>query len=248
LGKASTQQIEAAISSAVTTVAKSWETAQPVPPPVIWKRTLQFAKEMSVKALTYPLDSLTGQSSWTEIPFGWVSDKTVRSNLPWDSTQRVEIPDTGLIIRGYIDRLDVSGDMSCARVIDYKTGRIKKKQPDIIIDGGRELQRCLYSFAVKTLLKKTIDVQAALLFPRAELGQESLFPLADVDAVLVELARSIGLARQNIENGIALPGVDAADAYNDLAFALPAGVSYLARKLPLARERLGEATEIWEAP
>ena len=46
-----------------------------------------------------------------------------------------------------------------------------------------------------------------------------------------------------------LAGVDAADAYNDLAFALPANsVSYLARKLPLAQERLGDAAKIWEAP
>ena len=86
LGKASTKQIEAAIANAVTAVAKSWEAELPVPPPVIWNRTLQFAKEMAIKALTYPLDSLTGQTSWTEIPFGWISGENVRSDLPWDST------------------------------------------------------------------------------------------------------------------------------------------------------------------
>jgi hypothetical protein len=53
----------------------------------------------------------------------------------------------------------------------------------------------------------------------------------------------------NIENGLALPGVDASDDYNDLAFALPANsVTYFARKLPLAQERLGKAAKIWEAP
>jgi PD-(D/E)XK nuclease superfamily len=248
LGKASTQQIEAAIGGAVTAVAKSWEAEQPVPPPVIWKRTLQFAKEMSIKALTYPLDPLAGQTSWTEIPFGGISDKVVRSNLPWDAKQRVEIPGTGLIIRGYIDRLDVSADMSRARVIDYKTGRVNRRQSDIIVNGGRELQRCLYSFAVKTLLEKKMDVQPALLFPRVEPGEEALFPLANVDAVLSGLTQSICLARRNIENGLALPGIDAADPYNDLAFALPASATYLARKQPLAKARLGEAAKIWEAP
>lgn len=249
LSKASAQKIEAAIGKAVNTVAKSWEAEQPVPPPVIWKRTLELAKEVSAKALTYPLDSFPGQTSWTEIPFGRVSDKTTQSNLPWDSTQRVEIPGTGLIIQGFIDRLDVSGDKSRARVIDYKTGRVKKKQSEIIINGGAELQRCLYAFAVKMLLKKKVEVEAALLFPRVEDGEEALFPLPNVDEVLTELARSIGLARKNIENGLALPGIDAADEYNDLAFALPANsVTYFARKLPLAQERLGDAAKIWEAP
>jgi hypothetical protein len=117
LGRASVRQIEAAIGKAVNMVAKSWEAEQPVPPPVIWKRTLQLAKEMSAKALTYPMDPFPGQTSWTEIPFGRVSAKTARSNLPWDSTLPVEIPGTGLIIQGYIDRLDVSGDKRRARVM-----------------------------------------------------------------------------------------------------------------------------------
>lgn len=154
LGNATTARIEAAIGKAVSALAKSWEAEQPVPPPVIWKRTLQFAKEVSIRALTYPLDAFSDQTSWTEVPFGWVETKETRTNLPWDSTKPVEIPGTGLSIRGYIDRLDVSGDRSRARVIDYKTGRVRKKQSDIVIDGGGELQRCLYAFAVKTIKAK----------------------------------------------------------------------------------------------
>ena len=249
LGKATARQIEATIGKAVNTTAKSWEAEQPVPPPVIWKRTLQLAKEVSVRALTYPLDRFPGQTSWTEVPFGRVFNKAPQSNLPWDSTQRVEIPGTGLIIQGVIDRLDVAGNKSCARVIDYKTGRVKNKQSEVIINGGGELQRCLYAFAVKTLLKRKVDVQASLLFPRAEDGEEALFPLPNVDGVLTGLAHSIGLARANIENGLAFPGIDAAGDYNDLVFALPANtVTYFARKLPLIEKRLGEAAQIWEAP
>jgi|ERR1039458_9366771 hypothetical protein len=250
LGQATTAQKEAAIDKAVIRLARVWEAEQPVPPPIIWKRTLQDAKEVSIRALNYPLKEFPDQTSWTEIPFGWVATNETRSNLPWDSTKPVEIPGTGLIIRGYIDRLDVSGDRRRARVIDYKTGRLRKKQSDIIIDGGGELQRCLYAFAVKTLLKKKVEVQAALLFPRAEDSEEALFPLPNVDEVLVQLARSIALARANIENGLALPGIDAANDYNDLAFALPANAkaSYLERKKLLVQEQLGEAAKIWEAP
>ncbi len=250
LGDATLAQIEAAIGKAVIRLAKAWETEQPVPPPIIWKRTLQFAKEISIRALTYPLTAFAGQTSWTEIPFGWVATEVTRSNLPWDTTKPVEIPGTGLTIRGYIDRLDVSGNNGRARVIDYKTGRVSRKQSDIIINGGGELQRCLYAFAVKTLLKQKVEVETALLFPGVEDGIEALYPLSDIDNVLVQLARSIGLARANIEKGFALPGIDAANDYNDLAFALPANAkaSYLERKKLLVQELLGEAAKIWEAP
>ena len=40
-----------------------------------------------------------------------------------------------------------------------------------------------------------------------------------------------------------MPGIDAADAYNDLAFALPGSASYLPRKMALAKQRLGDAAE-----
>jgi hypothetical protein len=42
--------------------------------------------------------------------------------------------------------------------IDYKTGRLKANMAEVSIDGGRELQRCLYAFAVKTLLDPEIKV------------------------------------------------------------------------------------------
>ncbi len=137
------------------------------------------------RALTYPLDPFPGQTSWTEVPFGRVSEKVPQNNLPWDSTEQVEIPGTGVVIQGFIDRLDVSGDGKRARVIDYKTGRVKRNQSEIILGGGSELQHCLYAFAVKTLLKKNGKVEAALLFPRVgDDDEEALFPLPNVDEAL----------------------------------------------------------------
>jgi PD-(D/E)XK nuclease superfamily protein len=244
------RKIRAAVHKAVAGQAKSWETAQPVPPPVIWRSNLELAEELAVAALAYRFEPLRGQESWTEVPFGMASvENSQRQNLPWDSTVPVEIPGTGLHIRGRIDRLDLSGDGHLVRVIDYKTGRIGKQQAEVVISGGRELQRCLYAFAAKTLLKRKIKVEAALLFPRAEKAEESLFPLSDVDAALEQLASAIALARSNLENGLGLPGIDAADAYNELAFALPANASgsYLKRKSELINVRLGDAVKIWDA-
>jgi hypothetical protein len=130
-------------------------------------------------------------------------------------------------------------------VIDYKTGK-RQDMTDISLKGGSELQRCLYAFAVKTLLGHSTEVDAALLYVRTQQGEKGLFPLTDVEGALQVLSDAIKLARSNIENGLSLPGIDV-DQHNDLALALPASPSYLARKKQLAKEMLGEATRIWEA-
>lgn len=228
-------------------IAHIWEREQPVPPPVIWRSTLERVKRLALTALTHPLESLPEQKSWTEIPFG-MRDAASRNDLPWDSTRKIEVPGTGIFIQGHIDRLDLSGDASRARVIDYKTGLPKADMDKVVLDGGGELQRCLYAFAVKALLDQNIEIEAALLYPLATEGDQALFPLQDVRATLAQLADAIALARRNIEAGLALPGI-AADVYNDFAFALPAnaGYGYLPRKMALASEKLGDAAKIWEA-
>ncbi len=87
-----------------------------------------------------------------------------------------------------------------------------------------------------------------MLYPRAEDGDDMLFPLGDADNTLAQLAEALSVARANIEAGIALPGEDSGGNYNDLSFALPANPSYLARKWPAILERLGDAAKIWEMP
>src|SRR3546814_10994684 len=90
------------------------------------------------------------RSSHTDTLFPYT---TLFRSSPWDSQTPVEIPATGFRIAGYIDRLDIAGDGKRALVRDYKTGRPPKD--DISLDGGRELQRCLYAFAVKADRKST---------------------------------------------------------------------------------------------
>jgi hypothetical protein len=84
-------------------------------------------------------------------------------------------------------------------------------------------------------------------YPRAPEGEQAWFPLHDVDAALDLLAGAIAIARTNVENGLALPGIDAGDGYDGFAFALPANASYLPRKSPFADRRMSDATKIWEA-
>jgi hypothetical protein len=132
-------------------------------------------------------------------------------------------------------------------VLDYKTGKLNKKMAEVVIKGGAELQRCLYAFAVKTLIGK-IGIQAALLFPHAEEGGQALFPLDDLDAALTKVAEGLTSSRDALLAGYAVPGIDAKDAYNDLAFALPANAGYLPRKTLAAEACLGAAITIWNEP
>lgn len=163
---------------------------------------------------------------------------------PWDPAASVEIPGSGFRITGYIDRLDITADGRHALVRDYKTGQ--KPKGNITLDGGKELQRCLYAFAVKAMLDDEIEITASLLYPRDELDLQ----LDDPEATLVELTGYLRTARASLLSGGCVLGIDTGGNYDDLAFALPANASaaYCKRKIAAATERLGSAALIWEAP
>ena len=126
---------------------------------------------------------------------------------------------------------------------DYKTGRAPRD--DIVLDGGRELQRCLYAFAVKAMLGGKVVIAASLLYPR----EDRDLRLDDPDATLRTLAGHLKAARASLASGGAVMGADTANAYDDLAFALPAnaGAVYCPRKEAAATARLGAAARVWEA-
>ncbi|MGY4573731.1 PD-(D/E)XK nuclease family protein [Bradyrhizobium sp. USDA 3256] len=242
LASAGAAAIEAAVQRAAQSVAADWESERPVPPAVIWGRTLDDARLMAGRALSYGDDLLSGARSYGEVPFGGSEPKS-EAETPWDPGAPVTIPDAGFDIAGYIDRLDISGDSTRALVRDYKTGRPPKG--DIRLNGGRELQRCLYAFAVKALLGDDVAISASLLYPREPVDLQ----LDDPEAVLAEITGYLRAARISLAGGAALPGPDTGGDYDDLAFALPANASatYCKRKLPAATERLGEVAQVWEA-
>ena len=63
------------------------------------------------------------------------------------------MPDgTALRIRGQIDRVDVSPDGKRARVLDYKTGRLRSPRTPNRLARGRALQLPLYRLAAEALL------------------------------------------------------------------------------------------------
>jgi RecB family exonuclease len=230
------------VRASIQQVSASWESLQPIPPQVLWRRTLQEVEQLAMYALQATQTNDATWRSFSEIPFGGAELKT-EAPLPWDAAAPVEIPATGFRINGYIDRLDISADAKLARVYDYKTGKAPKD--DIVFNKGQELQRCLYAFAVRALLGENTGISAALLYLRT---QQAL-PLDDTQAALVQLQQFLVAARNNLASGAAVPGVAAGGDRDDLAFALPANAasSYCERKMPAIVQRLGAATDAWEA-
>jgi PD-(D/E)XK nuclease superfamily len=249
-GTADGASLAGAISRALDSVAREWERTRPVPPPVIWVRKLQDIRTLAVAALGYREQSLVGQRSWAELPFG--GDRSVedltderRALLPWDPTTPVVIPGTTVAIGGAIDRLDLNAAGEIARVTDYKSGKSPGKKP-LVLKGGAELQRCLYAYAVRSLVPTVNDIQTRLLFPRAE--KDGLYELADPAAVLANLAVFVNAAQLYATAGNVLPGAGAQNDYNDLAFALPGGAKegYFELKSSLISDRLADLSALWE--
>ena len=247
---ASADEIEEFVLLSASGVRARWDESRPVPPPAIWARELEEVVGLAQQALTLDEAPLPKQHSWAEVPFGggpWLealSDE-LRARLPWDPRTQVEIPGTTMRIGGSIDRLDLAGNLSRARVTDYKSGKLRGRPPQI--RGGAELQRCLYAFAVKTLIAGRPQVDTRLLFPRT--GNPP-YPLDDPDATLEKLAKYLVTASASFAAGKALPGPAVRENWYGLDFALPGGAkeSYVAGKLQLVELALSDLAPLWKEP
>ena len=250
IARASRNRIIQAVEKAAISVAERWSAKRPVPPPVIWQRKCEEARELAVTALTRDETPLPGQRTWSEIPFGCGSRAKSpggdgRTSLPWDPLTPVYIDGTQIRIHGFIDRLDLSDDGRLARVTDYKSGQAPDRP--IQLNGGAELQRCLYAFAIRSLIRTRPEVEARLVYPR---GDDQAMVLDDTQGKLKELAAFLQAAATHFVNGKTLSGPAAEDRWYDLSFALPAGAkeSYPETKRPLAGRVLAPLPDLWGAP
>ncbi len=244
------QELKNAIAAAAAIVALRWESTVPVPPPVIWRRKCEDASGLALIALSANEAPLIGQRSFAEIPFGGDSrafelGDNILTTLPWDPRAAVVISGTSISIGGSIDRLDLAGDNGMARVTDYKSGKFPRGVPQL--KGGAELQRCLYAYAVRSLIVGSPEVDARLLYPRKK---GALLSLASPNATLTKLTAFLAAAYSAFAGGKALPGPGAAEDFNDFAFALPGGAkeSYLDLIRPLVAGELSELAPLWEEP
>ena len=76
-------------------------------------------------------------------------DRAAGGWAPIQTELKFETQIVGIRTRGTVDRVDKSIDSSNLRVIDYKTGQVKKWKADDPTDGGRRVQWLLYSEAVQ---------------------------------------------------------------------------------------------------
>ena len=173
-------------------VAADWESERAVPPAVIWRRTLDEARLMASRALTYGDELLPGARSYGEVPFGGSSAEVGSGPAVGSRHAGRRSPAQDFDIAGYIDRLDIAGDGKRALVRDYKTGR--PPRTDIGLDGGHELQRCLYAFAVKALLGDDVAISASLLLPARPVDLQ----LDDPEAALAEITAYLRAASASL--------------------------------------------------
>jgi RecB family exonuclease len=247
-GAADDAALRGAVDEALAFTAREWEVDRPIPPHVLWKRTLADIRDLSHLALSFAEEPLALQRSWAEISFGGGRGEELsaqaRARLPWDPALPVFIPETDIRIGGTIDRLDLSGDAAAARVTDYKTGKMPSIPP--VLKAGAELQRCLYAYAVKTLIPSVRAIETRLLYPRALREEETgLLPLPEAADVLEQATAFFIEAKRLVAQGNALCG-EGLDAKR--AFALPGGAAewYLPSKRADRDARLGTLPQLWE--
>ena len=80
LANASEQRIAAAVDGAAAAVAREWESDQAVPPPVIWRRTLDEVRALGSRALAFRDGDLVYAHAYGEVPFGGAESR--KDNYP----------------------------------------------------------------------------------------------------------------------------------------------------------------------
>ena len=113
----------------------------------------------------------------------------------------------------------------------------------MVIGGGAELQRALYTLACRQLLGEEPRVLARLLYLA---GEPLEVRLQDVDGALVRIGDFVGEVVALLHKGNAVPGRLAYDRSNDLRLAFPASPGYERRKRIAFDRVAGGLNKFWE--
>jgi hypothetical protein len=246
--QAAPHEIEAALAAAVAAVRVQWPLERPVPPQLLWQHLLEAARSLAFKALTQDPSLQSGTRSWTEVAFGLPMAGVVASPLdvPWPPDAPVTITGTEVRVRGSIDRVDLRAAGDAVRVSDYKTGAEPRQAEQMVLGRGTELQRVIYALAARQLLPGNPRIVSRLFFLGDENPRERR--LNDIDSAIAELATHVGAALALLRQGMALPGPDAREAWNDFGLALPASAAtYFQLKNGAFLRSFGDLTRAWSS-
>ena len=241
-GAPNQKPLEECIKEGVQTAMDAWETLHGTPPRLLWGHMREHMKTIASRVFLSQ-SRIENGVSYAEIPFGSQS-ADVKDDFPWDVTASVILKGTGLHVTGSIDRLDIDPDNERAFLLDYKTG---KPHNEAGINGGREVQRCIYLVAAQALLGQNIETTARLLFVNT--GDQLELP-EPRKPFIDELASGINEAVSSLKKGNALFGATPKDQgdwgiYRGLRLALPADLrrGYSSRKEDGVKTRLGH--DLW---
>ncbi len=235
-------EIENAVDAAAARISDAWPLARAVPPPLLWRRTVEEAARLALRGLSLADETPSTVRVSVEVAFGGEGEGLA----PWDSGLPVVFG--GLPVRGRMDRLDLWPGDAGARVTDYKTGAEPRNGDRIVLAGGGELQRVIYAAVAEQLLPDLRRMAARLVYLR---GGPSSFELADEALVgaRAEAERFVAVAADLLRAGAAPPGPDARDRFNDLRLALPADVdAYLTRKGAAHAASAAPLSPLWRRP
>ncbi|UPT89807.1 PD-(D/E)XK nuclease family protein [Bradyrhizobium barranii subsp. apii] len=236
-------EISLALDREVARLNESWPITRAVPPGLLWRHTLEMARERALRGLGDALGEPRGRS-WTELSFGEPSD----GPHPWTTLSPVPIGKTGVVFRGRIDRLDEDAARGAAVVTDYKVGMAPERKKPVVFDRGAELQRVFYGLAVRFLLSDVRSVSSQLTYLKHDpartlsLANEELEKAIDLAAAFT--AAGVHLQR----NGQIAPG-PAPVFFDPLAVALPADLdSYRRVKRRLFAQANSALDKLWSSP
>ncbi|MEO8756973.1 MAG: PD-(D/E)XK nuclease family protein [Devosia sp.] len=226
--RTSTEERQQVVRGAAAAIEVSWPLERAVPPATLWASTIGKAVDLTLYALKIDEDLPHSLDTWTELNFGGAANP---GGAPWSEEQDVVLDGTGVRVIGRIDRLDLAKSGSVARITDYKTSRPELSPNDLVMDGGRELQRVLYAIAIGTLARPD-RVVARLLHLGTPITTKPL-ETERLDKAITDLSAFVSAAIAALEGGFAIAGPDAFDKYSAYRLARPADLQgYFADKGP----------------
>jgi hypothetical protein len=236
-------EIGIALDREAARLTESWPLARAVPPGLLWRHTVEMARERALRGLKEALGKPRG-ASWTELSFGEPGD----GPHPWTTRSPVPIGQTGIAFRGRIDRLDEDAARGAAVITDYKVGTAPERKKPVVFDRGAELQRVFYGLAVRFLLPEVRSVSSQLTYlkhdPARTLSLTNEELAKAIDQAVAFTAAGVHLQR----NGQIAPG-PAPAFFDPVSIALPADLdSYRRVKRRLFAQVNGALDKLWSSP